>query len=52
MNMKVVVGVDIAQNGFDVCVSGCPATYHFENSAKGFKELLELISRHEVSFFV
>ena len=52
MNMKVVVGVDIAKNSFDVCVSGCSVTYHFENSAKGFKEFLELVSRHEISLFV
>ncbi|XUK72330.1 hypothetical protein ABMA09_05150 [Erwinia rhapontici] len=37
MNMKVVVGVDIAKNNFDVCVSGCSVTYHFENSAKGLR---------------
>ncbi|WP_448310804.1 IS110 family transposase [Pantoea sp. PGP6] len=52
MNMKVVMGVDIAKNSFDVCVSGCSGTYHFENSAKGFKALLELVSRHAISLFV
>ncbi|MDI6637238.1 IS110 family transposase [Pantoea dispersa] len=52
MNMKVVMGVDIAKNSFDVCVSGVSFTYHFENTAKGFDALLELVSRHEISLFV
>ncbi|WP_336749940.1 IS110 family transposase [Pantoea vagans] len=52
MNMKVVMGVDIAKNSFDVCVSGSSATYHFGNTAKGFNALLELASRHEISLFV
>ncbi|MEG3139584.1 IS110 family transposase [Pantoea cypripedii] len=50
--MKVVVGVDIAKNSFDVCVSGCSGTYHFENSVKGFGELLDIVSSHEISLFV
>lgn len=37
MNMKVVVGIDIAKNSFNVCVSGCSGTYHFDNSAKDLK---------------
>ncbi|MBU6520828.1 IS110 family transposase [Pantoea sp. B270] len=52
MNTKVIVGVDIAKNSFDVCVSGCSGTYHFENSAKGFEELLNLVSSHKISSFV
>lgn len=52
MNTKVVVGVDIAKNSFDVCVSGGSGTFHFENSAKGFKELLDLVGSHEISSFV
>ncbi|WP_255464811.1 MULTISPECIES: transposase [Enterobacterales] len=52
MNTRVVVGVDIAKSSFDVCVSGCSGTYHFKNSAKGFDELLDLVSSREISSFV
>ncbi|QZY97551.1 IS110 family RNA-guided transposase [Pantoea dispersa] len=52
MNTKVVAGVDIAKNSFDVCISGNSGAYHFENSAKGFEELLDLVSSYEISSFV
>ncbi|WP_367144498.1 IS110 family transposase [Pantoea stewartii] len=52
MNIRVVAGIDIAKNSFDVYVSKCAATYHFENSATGFKALLNSVCRHEISLFV
>lgn len=29
MNIKVVMGEDIAKNSFEVCVNGYSRTYHF-----------------------
>lgn len=51
---KTVVGIDIAKNSFDVCVSESSGTFHFENSAKGFDELLnlDLVKEQQVGLFV
>lgn len=54
MNMKTVIGIDIAKKSFDVCISDNSDTFHFENSAKGFDELLNLdsVRKQQISLFV
>ncbi|MDJ0088865.1 hypothetical protein C7431_10675 [Pantoea allii] len=54
MNMKTVIGIDIAKKSFDVCISENSDTFHFENSAKGFDELLNLdsVRKQQVSLLL
>lgn len=54
MNMQTVIGIDIAKKSFDVCISDNSDTFNFENSAKGFDELLNLdsVRKQQVSLFV
>lgn len=52
MNMKVVMGIDIANNSFGVYVSGESVTYHFGKYCQRLYALLELASRHEISLFI
>ncbi|WP_347449252.1 hypothetical protein [Pantoea stewartii] len=48
MNMKTVIGIDIAKKSFDVCISDNSDTFHFENSAKGFAGCSESRRMHRV----
>lgn len=54
MNVKKVIGIDIAKKSFDVCISENSDTFHFENSAEGFDELLNLdsVRKQQVILFV
>ncbi|WP_288427108.1 transposase [uncultured Pantoea sp.] len=54
MNMETVIGIDVAKKSFDVCISDNSDTFHFENSAKGFDELLNLdsVRKQQISLFV